>query len=236
MNLLKKHLANILIIAGIAIMIITITYAYIWKITQNNLLDEFKVNMDDEVISHEKTEYLDYKKELPTEEIIDTEIQEDDEIEDPGISREDYKSGMMIIDIEKINVRAGIVEGTTRSLLKEGPGLYEISPLPDKEGGNVCIAGHRTTYGAWFRHVDKLEKDDEIILEYNNLKYIYKVEKVFIVDKKDWSVTEPVGHSALTLTACHPLRSDRQRIVVRAKLKKDFYNNNNALGAWHLSY
>lgn len=133
-------------------------------------------------------------------------------------SREDYQSGEMVMEIPKLKVKAAIVDGTSREVLKEGPGLYEISPMPDEEGGNVCIAGHRTTYGAWFRHVEQLKKGDEIKLIYAGASYIYQVEKVFVVDKKDWSVTEPQGYSAITLTACHPLGSAKQRIVVRGKL------------------
>jgi LPXTG-site transpeptidase (sortase) family protein len=44
------------------------------------------------------------------------------------------------------------------------------------------------------------------------------VEKVFIIEKNDWSVTLPQGYSALTLTSCHPLNSSKQRIVVRCRL------------------
>lgn len=49
-----------------------------------------------------------------------------------------------------------------------------------KEDG-VNIVGHRTTYGAWFRHVDQLYEGDEILLEFAGDKYQYSVEKVFIV-------------------------------------------------------
>jgi sortase A len=132
--------------------------------------------------------------------------------------REDYQNGQMTIAIPKLEINAAVVSGTTIELLKKGPGLYECSPLPGLDGGNVCIAGHRTTYGAWFRHVDKLEEGDEITLDYDGSSYIYQVERVFIVDKKDWSITEQVGYSSLTLTSCHPLRSSKQRIVVRGKL------------------
>lgn len=133
--------------------------------------------------------------------------------------REKYKDGMLIIEIPKIKVQAAVIDGTTQRHLKKGPGLYEISPLPDDEEGNVLVAGHRTTYGAWFRHVDKLKEGDDILLKFNGLEYLYKVERVFIVEKNDWSVTEPTGYPALTLTACHPLGSARQRIVVRGRLE-----------------
>jgi sortase A len=132
--------------------------------------------------------------------------------------REDYQNGQLTIAIPKLEINAAVVKGTSVELLKKGPGLYEGSPLPNVANGNVCIAGHRTTYGSWFRNVDQLEEGDEIILDYSGVKYTYQVQRVFIVDKKDWTVIEPQDYPAITLTSCHPLRSSKQRIVVRGKL------------------
>lgn len=132
--------------------------------------------------------------------------------------REDYQNGQLTIAIPKLEINAAVVKGTSVELLKKGPGLYESSPLPNLANGNVCIAGHRTTYGAWFRNVDQLKEGDEIILDYNGVKYTYQVQRVFIVDKKDWTVIESQDYPAITLTSCHPLRSSKQRIVVRGKL------------------
>ena len=167
----------------------------------------------------EEHKYLTVEKEadnlchVPTEEVSI-------EAEEEKTAREDYKNGMMTIAIPKIHINAAVMEGTTKELLKKGPGLYEISPLPDQDGSNVCIAGHRTTYGAWFGKVDKLKENDEIVLNYNDVEYLYRVEKVFIVDKKDWWITEPAEDSVITLTSCHPPKSSKQRIVVRGKLEK----------------
>lgn len=144
---------------------------------------------------------------------------------DQNIKRADYQDGMMVISIPTLDVRASIMDGTSTSQLKLGPGLYEMSPLVNQNGGNVLIAGHRTTYGKWFRHVDQLETGDSIVIEFNYTKYIYEVERVFVVAHNDWSVTEAQGYSALTLTACHPLGSAIQRIVVRAKLVRTVNNN-----------
>jgi len=134
------------------------------------------------------------------------------------MTREGYESGMMHIVIPAIHVTAGIGDGTERETLKGGPGLYECSSLPDEAVGNVCIAGHRTTYGAWFRHLDLLKKGDKIYLFFNGNTYIYEVEKVFVVDKCDWSITEKTDARILTLSACHPIGSAKERIVVRADL------------------
>lgn len=135
----------------------------------------------------------------------------------PPLDRAAYGDGDLWIQIPAIGVNAPVIDGTAVAELKKGPGLYEKSPMPDREDGNVCIAGHRTTYGAWFRHLDDLSEGDEIILFSSERQYVYEVEETFVVDRYDWSVTEPTGYTALTLTACHPPGSARQRIVARAK-------------------
>ncbi len=136
----------------------------------------------------------------------------------PGLQRQDYSDGSMIISIPRLKVTAAVVDGTEEEVLKKGPGLYEISPLPGEEEGNICIAGHRTSYGAWFAKIDRLSEGDDIILEFGGFKFIYKVEKVFAVYKKDWSVTKPAGYPAVTLTTCHPPGSAEQRLVARGRL------------------
>jgi len=135
----------------------------------------------------------------------------------PPMERTAYEEGELWIQIPAIEVNAPVINGTTVAELKKGPGLYEKSPMPDEEDGNVCIAGHRTTYGAWFRHLDDLSEGDEIILFGAERRFVYEVEEIFVVDRYDWSVTEPTGYTSLTLTACHPPGSARQRIVVRAR-------------------
>ena len=120
------------------------------------------------------------------------------------------------IEIPAIDLAAVVLRGTSRARLWRGPGWCEQSALPGE--GNTVITGHRSMYGAWFRRVDRLRPGDTIILRYQGYPYRYRVEKTFVVAKNDWSVTEPCGYPALTLTTCHPFGSDRQRLVVRAAL------------------
>jgi sortase A len=44
------------------------------------------------------------------------------------------------------------------------------------------------------------------------------VEQTKIVDDQDLSVLDPVGHQRLMLSACHPLYSAAQRVIVFARL------------------
>ena len=60
------------------------------------------------------------------------------------------------IEIPGIGVDKFVVQGTSVSDLRKGPGHYVDTPMPG-EAGNAAIAGHRTTYGAPFGEVDQLK-------------------------------------------------------------------------------
>ena len=111
-----------------------------------------------------------------------------------------------------------VVEGTDSGALRKGPGHYPGTPLPGTRG-TVGIAGHRTTYGAPFRHVDELERGDAIELTMPYGRFSYRVERTRIVPPTATWVTDRVAYDRLVLTACHPLYSAAQRIVVFARLE-----------------
>jgi sortase A len=121
------------------------------------------------------------------------------------------------IAIPRIGVSAVFVEGTAAGDLRNGPGHYPGTPLPG-ERGTVGIAGHRTTYGAWFRKIDKLRPDDTITLTLPYGRFTYRVERTRIVPPTAVWVTQRVSYDRLILSACHPLYSAAKRIVVFARL------------------
>jgi sortase A len=120
------------------------------------------------------------------------------------------------LEIPAIDVTDYVVEGTDLDSLRKGPGHYPETPLPG-ERGTAAIAGHRTTYGAPFRHVDDLDRGARIIVDMPDGRFVYRVEESKIVDDQDLSVLEPVGYRRLMLSACHPLYSAAQRIIVYAR-------------------
>jgi sortase A len=121
------------------------------------------------------------------------------------------------IRMRSIGVSSVVVAGTDGSSLRLGPGHYPGTPLPGARG-TVAIAGHRTTYGAPFRRVDKLEPGDRIELAMPYGRFVYTVEQRRIVPPTATWVTQRVGYDRLVLSACHPLYSAAKRIVVFAKL------------------
>jgi sortase A len=120
------------------------------------------------------------------------------------------------IVIPRIDKSAFVVQGTSTGNLRKGPGHYPDTPLPGKHG-TVAIAGHRTTHGAPFRHIDDLHRGDRVLLEMPYGTFVYRVERTRIVDPSATWVKGDVGYDQLILSACHPLYSAAHRIVVFAR-------------------
>jgi len=124
--------------------------------------------------------------------------------------------GIGRIRIPEVKANYVVVEGTDAGPLRKGPGHYPGTPLPGL-GRTVGIAGHRTTYGAPFRDLDKLERGDEITVEMPYATFTYRVERTRIVLPSATWVVRSVGYERLVLTACHPKYSAAKRIVVFAR-------------------
>jgi sortase A len=138
-----------------------------------------------------------------------------------GLAKARARTGHAIgsIRIPRIDAHYAVVQGTDTASLRKGPGHYPDTNFPG-EGGTVAIAGHRTTYLAPFNQIDKLKRGDEIVLDMPYGKLTYAVEQTKIVDPTDLSVVDQVkGTERLVLSACHPLYSASQRIIVFARLR-----------------
>jgi len=136
------------------------------------------------------------------------------------VARRDAQDGAPIgrIAIPEIGADFVVVQGTDGATLRKGPGHYPTSTFPGLRG-TVAIAGHRTTYGAPFRKVDRLRRGDAIVLTMPYGRFTYAVRDTQIVDPSALWVTRDVAYDRLVLTACHPLYSAAQRIVVSATLR-----------------
>ncbi|HEU4974145.1 MAG TPA: class E sortase [Baekduia sp.] len=121
--------------------------------------------------------------------------------------------------IPRIHASYVVVQGTGASSLRRGPGHYLGTPLPGQPG-TVGIAGHRTTYGAPFRHIDALRRGDPIDVKMPYGAFTYRVEGLRVVDPSDVSALRDIGRQRLVLTACHPLYSAAKRLLVIARLDR----------------
>lgn len=110
-----------------------------------------------------------------------------------------------------------VVKGVSEQDLRHGPGWVTSTAMPGGQG-NVGISGHRTTFLAPFRDIDRLEPGDTIQLRSKWRTYTYRMVDRLFVDPNDTEVFGRTSEPMLTLTACHPPYSFQFRIVVRARL------------------
>jgi sortase A len=125
--------------------------------------------------------------------------------------------GIGRIDIPKIGASYTLIQGTDTLSLEKGPGHYPGTALPGM-GLTVAVAGHRTTYLAPFKEINELVPGNRIVITMPYGKFTYLVQFHRIVLPTALWVTHNVGYDRLVLSACNPLYSAAQRIIVFARL------------------
>jgi sortase A len=122
--------------------------------------------------------------------------------------------------VRRMGLRVIFVQGTNWAHdLSKGPGHYKQTSVPGL-GRTTAIAGHRTTFGAPFRHIDRLHRGDLVALELPYGTFRYRVLGHRVVASNDWSIIRQRGFDELVLSACHPLYSASHRWVVFARLSE----------------
>ena len=117
------------------------------------------------------------------------------------------------------NINHYVVFGASNNKLEYGPGYILGTSLPGT-GGNFAIAGHRTTYGAPFGSLDRVQIGETILFQTNTNEYKYKVVDIQVVSPEDNFVLQNYGDDRITLTTCHPRFSAKQRLIVVGELEK----------------
>ena len=122
------------------------------------------------------------------------------------------------ITIPRLGDSYTVVQGTDEADLQAGPGHYPSTAFPGM-GQTVAVAGHRTTYLAPFRFLNKLHRGDEIMVTMPYGRFTYGVQSLRVVAPTDIAVIDDVGYERLVLSACTPLYSAAQRLIVFARLR-----------------
>ena len=134
--------------------------------------------------------------------------------------------------ISKLNINVKVFPNVNANnpkeylpLLAKGVAHAKGSLLPGQEG-NVFIFAHSTDtplnasrYNAVFYLINKLEKDDEVFVYYQQEKYSYKVlEKKIISPEKLNDYLKTLKGKTLTLQTCYPPGTTLKRLIVTAQL------------------
>ncbi len=133
----------------------------------------------------------------------------------PGPGHVDPEIYIGEMEIPAIMLKSAINFGVTDATLDRGVGWWPDTARPG-EVGNVVLGGHRTSWPRPFRYVDLLEPGDEIVFTTETGRFVYAVSRTEVVYPDAMWIVDQTDQATVTLFACHPVGSTKQRIVIFA--------------------
>jgi sortase A len=122
------------------------------------------------------------------------------------------------IQIPSISVDAPVVQGDGWEQLKKGVAQHTGSANPG-QSGNMVLSAHNDVFGEIFRHLDQLERSDQIIIYTPQHSFTYIITNIQIVKPTDVEVMASTPNPTVTLISCFPYMVDNKRIVIQASLQ-----------------
>ena len=135
-----------------------------------------------------------------------------------AIPPEDFVEPEVIIGelvIPALLLTQTMYRGVTLPTLDKGVGYWPGTAMPGHVG-NVVLGGHRVSKQKPFRNIDVLVPGDEIYLTTDEGTFVYAVSGTQIIEPTDTWIINQSESATLTLFACHPPHSTKQRIAVYA--------------------
>ncbi len=135
-----------------------------------------------------------------------------------GLPPDDFVEPEVVIGelvIPALLLSQTIYKGVTLPTLDKGVGYWPGTAMPGHVG-NVVLGGHRVSKKKPFRNIDVLVPGDEIYLTTAEGTFVYAVTGTQIVEPTETWIIDQGETATLTLFACHPPHSTKQRIVVFA--------------------
>ncbi|MDN7246512.1 class D sortase [Planococcus shenhongbingii] len=214
---MNKWLGLVLIIAGLAIGLFSLSEWYTAKSSAQNLTNA-EIESFKKVEAAAGSETGKVKEESGKKKPQPQPMPEPTPILTSGIDRQLGEQTAKLI-IPKIEQKYSVYWGADPATLKKGVGMY-ISDLTTVPGGHghTVLSGHRDTV---FVKLGELEKQDQVLLEYEDKIYVYEITDMWITDAEDRSVIVEKDESVLTLTTCYPfdfIGYAPDRYIVQAKL------------------
>jgi sortase A len=120
-----------------------------------------------------------------------------------------------VLSVPSLGLEQVFVEGSSSDQTRNGPGLKTDSVLPGQSGLSVLV-GRRTTFGAPFAHLDRLQPGDRIDVTTGQGRFAYVVDLVRTSDAPASQVR--VVPSRLTLVTSDPAFTPNRQLMVSARL------------------
>ena len=202
-----RKIAMFLIILGIASLCFYISYRYISE----------KHNIESIEKYLEETKIVDI--EYPTIEEQPVEIEEPKK-EEKQVEL-DYQA---ILEIPSINLKRGLVESTKGfKSINYAISIDNSSNYPNTSGNFILYAHSGNASYSYFRNLGNVNINDDIYVYYQEIKYFYKVYKIYEIDKTGtMDIIRPADEKIITLLTCKN-GTEKQIVVLGKQIDSERY-------------
>lgn len=159
------------------------------------------------------------------EQIIEDIPQEEEfvEVENENINKTNYDY-IAILEIPKINLKKGLSQDKYYNNVNRNIEILKGSNMPNVSKGNFILAGHSGSGRvAYFRNLDKLTIGDVSYIYYGGIKYTYKVNNIYDIEKTGTAtITRDLNKTTLTMITCRH-NTNKQIVVISELINQENY-------------
>lgn len=122
-----------------------------------------------------------------------------------------------ILYIPQINLKKGIYKkNDKRNNIEENVTIHSSSDYPNKDFSNLILIAHSGTgKKAYFNELHKLNEDSLIEFYYQNVKYVYKINNYYQVEKNGKAnIKRDINKKTVTLITCSQKDKTKQLIYI----------------------
>ena len=182
-------------------------------IISTNLIINFINIQNEKDLIKEYYENEEYIVDVPVEE---EEIKQEEPVEEKKEEKKVEVNYIAVIKIPKIGLEKGLAsKDNYYNNVNRNIQILTESDMPDKEKGNVILAGHSGNSSvSYFRKLNKLQNNDEVIISYKGKDYVYRMVNSYEIEKNGYAhILRNAEKTTLTLITCKH-NTNKQLIVI----------------------
>jgi len=122
-----------------------------------------------------------------------------------------------VLSIPYINLKKGIYKKEDpRNNIDENVTIHNKSDYPNSDKSNLILMAHSGSGdNAFFNNLDKLNNDSLIEFYYKKVKYVYKIDNSYLVDKNGLvSIKRDISKKTITLITCSKKDKTKQLVYI----------------------
>ena len=181
-------------------------------ITINSIINFINIQNEKDLIK----EYYENEEYIVDVPVVEEETPQEEPVEEKKEKKKVEVNYIAVIKIPKIGLEKGLAsKDSYYNNVNRNIQILTESDMPDKEKGNVILAGHSGNSSvSYFRKLNKLQNNDEVIISYKGKDYVYRMVNSYEIEKNGYAhILRNAEKTTLTLITCKH-NTNKQLIVI----------------------